>query len=366
VGGAVVLVLRSPGSAVLGRRVALVGGTLIAVGTLFAVSPAGENFRHRLYQWKQDLGGPRTGVWLDSLALFRRHPWLGTGPETFAGEFRKIESVTLSRAYPDFYHETPHDVFLDAATGQGIPGLLILAGVFWVGWTGRARPGGTPAGLEAALAAIFVCSLFASFSLVEFICLWTISGISAALRRTGAVDAGASSAGGAQIPATLLGGALIVLAVVLAIPDQADAQLQDAVDDKNPVAAAEALDRANRWSFGLPGYELWQSREMATLGRSLGNSAQAAAAWHKAIEASAAAETRGEERFSAELQSSILAITTGDLNRAELKARDASALAPNWYKPHLLLGQILQAEGRTQEGISEQQLALNLGAPRAR
>jgi hypothetical protein len=91
---------------------------------------------------------------------------LGAGPETFAVEFRKIESVAMSRAYPDFYHETPHNALIDAADAQGFPWLLILLAVFALGFAAANR------GIRAALAGIFVASLFASFTLVEAMYLW--------------------------------------------------------------------------------------------------------------------------------------------------------------------------------------------------
>ena len=95
--------------------------------------------------------------------------------------------------------------------------------------------------------------------------------------------------------------------------------------------------------------ELFLSREMATMGRALVNQPESAAAWRMASEAATVAERQSEERFSAAYQCAILAIVSGDLTQAEKSAREAISLAPNWYKPHLLLAQILQAMGRMQE-----------------
>ena len=161
-------------------RFAAAAALLAAVALTLALSPAGENFRRRLVQWRADIGGTRLGVWRDSPALIRKHSLLGTGPETFATEFRAIESPTLSRAYPDFYHETPHNAFLDAASAQGVPGALILAGVFWLGLR-RLRAPGLPRGLRAALLGILIASLFASLTLVMSMYLWTLAGLGAAI-----------------------------------------------------------------------------------------------------------------------------------------------------------------------------------------
>src|SRR5262249_11276274 len=57
--------------------------------------------------------------------LITGSPVFGRGPETFGGEFRRIESEELARAYPDYYHESPHNYFLDVAVSQGVFGLLV-------------------------------------------------------------------------------------------------------------------------------------------------------------------------------------------------------------------------------------------------
>jgi Tfp pilus assembly protein PilF len=111
----------------------------------------------------------------------------------------------------------------------------------------------------------------------------------------------------------------------------------------------------------MPGYELWASREMASLGRSLGNTEAGASCWRMASDAAALAETRSEERFSAAYQSSVLAVAAGNLKRAELKARETIRLAPNWYKGHLLLSQILQIAGQNQDAAREAQISTVLG-----
>ena len=41
--------------------------------------------------------------------------------------FPHYESNALARAYPDFAHESPHNMFLDALVAQGIAGVLLLA-----------------------------------------------------------------------------------------------------------------------------------------------------------------------------------------------------------------------------------------------
>jgi O-antigen ligase len=364
--GAVFFVFRSR-SGHLARTLAKGAIWIIPIVMLIVLSPAGSTFRHRLQQWREDLGGPRIGVWRDSATLIAEHPLFGTGPETFAVEFRKVESPELSRAYPDFYHETPHNAFIDAATGQGLPGALILAAfvalVFWR--RTELADASLQATIQAALFGMLLGSLFASWTLVTGLFLWVLAGVLAGLLAGKSLAKPASASQPIpklwRIPAGLLAAVFVVIAALLGAQDFYWSNLEDAVADKDFQEAETAYSAATAFSAGMPGYELWGSREFAILGRSLGSVPGAALAWRKAGDASALAEKQGEEKFSAAYQSSVLAVASADLPRAESKARDAIVLAPNWYKPHLLLAQILQGEGNGEGASREAQLSVNLG-----
>jgi hypothetical protein len=332
---------------------------VLAAAGLFAISPASANLGHRMLQWKTETGGPRLQMWRETPGLIARHALIGTGPETFAVEFRKIQSAELSRAYPDFYNETPHNAFIDAACAQGIPGILILTGVFTLGWF--AARGTMAAGFEAALLGIFVCSLFASLTLVASLYLWSIAGLAAASMPG---DANAKSPlrfAFPRIPAYVAAAAFLFVAAALAMQDAAWAELGRAVGGKDFMAAREAWREATTVSAGMPGYELWGSREMASLGRALGDGQDGRSCWKMAAEGAAEAEKTSEERFSAAYQSSVLAIAAGDVQQAERKARETVELAPNWYKGHLLLSQILQIEGENEGAEKEARVSAALG-----
>lgn len=108
--------------------------SLFALVSAFALTSAGQSLRVRLSQWVQDSrGGPRLMVWHDSWPLIKGHWLAGVGPEEFAGEFRKIQSIDLSRAYPDHYHEDPHNILIQVAATRGIPGLIILISLIALG-----------------------------------------------------------------------------------------------------------------------------------------------------------------------------------------------------------------------------------------
>jgi O-antigen ligase len=342
-GGALVLMwFRRPSR----KAVAVGAGGVLIVAALVAFSPMGENLRNRIAQWREDPGSVRMAVWRESPALIAKAPLLGSGPDTFAAAFRQVESAALFRAYPDFINETPHNAFVDAAASDGLPGALILAGVFVLGLGGKGSPG-----LRAAMTGMLICSLFASFSLISGMYLWGIAGISAAEESSGKTLKKATNRSTAATPFGIAAGiAFLCVAVVLGVQDAAYADLERAVDARGLLRAKLALSRATSFGLGLPGYELWGSQQMSKL-----------KAWGEARDAAALAESRGEDPSSAAYQASILQIVNGDAAQAEAKARDSIERAPNWYKPHLLRAQLLQAMGKNAEAAQEARNSMELG-----
>jgi O-antigen ligase len=350
--------LRRPAMTFRLKYAAVVFSAVVALSA-FILSPLGHNLRNRMQQWRDDPGGPRLRMWKECPALIALHPVLGEGPDTFAGEFRRVQSLQLSRAYPDFYNETPHNALLDAACAQGIPGVVILAGIFLLTWrSGRA---GHSTGLDAAMLGILISSMFASLTLVTSLYLWTIAGLAVALNPGQALPDTSPKRRVPRIACFALGAAYLAAGLVLTLQDAAWADMNSAVDARNFAAARDAYSRAISVAPGLPGYELWASREWAVLARSLSESREATEAWKFAGNAAALAEADGEERFSAAYQSSVLAIAASDITRAESEARSAIRLAPNWYKGHLLLSQILQFSGRTADADREAALSASMG-----
>lgn len=356
------------------KYVGVVAGTFLVISA-FVISPAGGNLRHRMTQWRQDSGGPRLQMWKECPALIAAHPLFGEGPDTFAGEFREIESLQLSRTYPDFYNETPHNALLDAACVQGIPGALILAAVFLLPWWARRGVSSAPNpirnGLHAAMLGILISSMFASLTLVTSLYLWTIAGLTVVMEPDISLDTGEPLAedretwGLPRLVPVAFGAVYLVLGAILALQDAAWSRMGAAVEKGDFAGARDAYSSAISAGMGLPGYELWGSREWALLGRSLATvnteSSEAKEAWKLAADASRRAENKGEERFSAAYQSSVLAVAAADLPRAESEAREAIRLAPNWYKGHLLLSQILQYMGRNEQSAHEAELSVNMG-----
>ncbi|MCU1273001.1 MAG: hypothetical protein JWO48_432, partial [Bryobacterales bacterium] len=162
--GAIVLAIRLK-PRFRARAIAAVALALAAAGG-FYFSSAGQMLRNRTRWFVEDTaGGARLLLWRDSLRMAAGRWPVGFGPETFSKQFPRYQSVELARAQPDFYQESPHNIFIDALTTQGIAGLAILLGIaalgFYAAW--RSPDRGLGAAMGAMLAAVAVSQQFTGF-----------------------------------------------------------------------------------------------------------------------------------------------------------------------------------------------------------
>ena len=160
---------------------------LAALAAVFLFQPAGRSIRARLAQMVADrTGGPRLLVWRDSLPLLWQNPVLGIGPELFEAKFRRFESLQLARAFPDHFHESPHNFFLEAAISQGIIGfalwLSLLALACWCGVVCcRRGDAETAAPLSASLIAMLVSLQFCPLTITNELYVLVLSAMLVAL-----------------------------------------------------------------------------------------------------------------------------------------------------------------------------------------
>jgi hypothetical protein len=103
---------------------AAVGLTVVwpccGAGAAFYHSSPGGQLRSRARWFAERIpGGARPKLWRDSLLMGVARPLAGYGPETFTAEFPRWESVDLAQAYPDFAHESPHNIFSTRWLGPG-------------------------------------------------------------------------------------------------------------------------------------------------------------------------------------------------------------------------------------------------------
>ena len=337
---------------------ALVGAALLG---LLALSPAGQSFRIRLTQWAQDTrGGTRLMVWRDSWPLIGHHWLTGIGPETFAGEFRGLQSLQLSRAYPDHYHEDPHNLMIGAAVSQGVAGFALLSGMIALGLVcayrcvRRTLPAG--AMLMAALVAMTISEQFAPLTIVNLLYFCLTIALAAALASPAAsypTIVGPRPV--ARVLQSLAALSIVAAAGLYVVPDALLATAQHRIARGDVRGARESYRSAVRFPF--PADSLRFSQQMASAARSL------PAPWRQealaaAREASAEAERCDEQRFSALYQSAALAVIAGDFGNAEAKLRAAADAAPWWYRAHAMLAQVLWLTGRSPEAEREAALAL--------
>jgi O-antigen ligase len=345
------------------RRVLLRAGyaflACAVAATFFLLTPAARPTRARLAQWTADrTGGPRLLVWRDSLPLIWQHPVVGIGPELFEAEFRKAESLQLARAFPDAYHESPHNFFLEAATAQGIIGLsfwlflLALAGICGL----RAyRAKDSIAGiLLAALIAMLVSLQFCPLTITNELYLLALAATLIGLLPNPAPSGAVSTPVVARYAK-----AFSVALFFAAGAYVAQASICTFVESQ---AARGNFAAAGRW-YGLarelpmPGPNLELSRQIASAAPRFALPVRREAL-AMAQQAAEAAELGSAERFNALYQSAMLALVTRDLRRAETKLRAAIDASPTWYRPRMALASVLWWEGRNPEAESEAARAL--------
>jgi O-antigen ligase len=337
------------------RRIAAWAAVAVIAGVVFYYSPSGHQMRSRARWFAEDpWGGVRGNLWRDSLGMASNRLAAGYGPEVFTGEFPQYESVELARAYPDFSHESPHNIFLDALVAQGIPGFLALLGLCALPFIAGRRTE-----LTAALAAALVSQQFTAFTIPTAVTFFTVLALVVALetpavqvlRRLPLVSVAAALAMG-----------LLFLAVRFTLADHALASTKQALDGGNLRAAAADYEKYQR--LRLPGgtADLWYSRSMLGIVLKLTNPPERLSAMVQSGAAAQRATETAEDPFNAWYNLGVVYGLQNDAAGAERSLRAAIAAHPTWFKPHWMLAQVLRLEGRRDEARREALLAGELDA----
>jgi len=346
------------------REVALGAAFVAGVAVLF-FAPAGARLRARLHWSIEDArGGARLLLWRDSVQMAEHRPVSGYGPETFATEFPRFESIELARAYPDFYHESPHNMFLDTLTSEGLVGLLTLLCLCGLGaWAAtNAWRLGHPlaAPLSAAFAGLLIAQQFAVlvfttslyFHLLIALLIVTILP-QQSLQATGTARSRWILA--LSLPASLML-ALFTTHLLAADHAQAVAEQRIAAGDVN--AAASAYRNVLGRQFHGVGDDLAYSRAMQALAVRTPIFATRLAASQQALESGIRAVTSAEDRQNAWYNLATLLANQNDAAGVERSLRNAIAWAPNWFKPHWTLAQFLELTNRHEEALAEARTAV--------
>ncbi|HYZ85985.1 MAG TPA: hypothetical protein VE621_16360, partial [Bryobacteraceae bacterium] len=105
--------------------------------------------------------------------------------------------------------------------------------------------------------------------------------------------------------------------------------------------------------------ELYYSRAMADLAVKSTGAEQQEEAWREALTAGVRAVSESEQRANAWYSLAMLFAAHGDQKSVERCLRNTIAWAPNWFKPHWTLAQLLEMDHRYEEAAREATAAVD-------
>jgi O-antigen ligase len=340
----------------ISRKIAAIAAVALLACAGFYFSPPGRQLRSRTRWFTEDPhGGARPELWRDSLRMAAQHPLAGYGPEVFTATFPHYESKELARAYPNFAHESPHNILLDALVAQGIPGFLLLCALCGTGLL-ACRKANCPA-LAAALLAGIVCQQFTVFTAPTAVIFYTTLALSVGLASEPAVPRKSPLI---AMAATAAGIVLLYFAARFLVADHALALARLGVESGDERAAALQYQRYGRWRLPGSSADLWYSRASIRLAQNTSVPLVRLQALAQSGTAALRATETSEDPFNAWYNVAALYASQNDAAGAERSLRSAIAAHPNWFKPHWTLAQVLQVEGRTEDAEREARLAADL------
>jgi O-antigen ligase len=363
-GGAVFALWR--GSRLTRRQVSAAGlAAALAIAAVAALyySPPGRQLRSRARWFAEDpWGGARLELWRDSLAMSSHRLAGGYGPEVFMAEFPHFESIALATAYPDFAHESPHNIFLDALVSQGIPGLTILIALCVYGFRRAWRLKG--AGFAAALTAGIVSQQFTAFTMPTALIFFTTLALMAAWDRPPGLSGFHARflLRPILVPcvAILMAAALLYVAARFTLADHALASAQQALDREDLGAAAAQFQNYKRYRLPGASADLWYSRATLNVALKSKDPLRRTTAMLQSEAAALSATQTSEDPFDAWYNLAVISGLHDNGARSEQCLRAAISAHPYWFKPHWSLSQVLRVEGRIEEAQREAAFAVDL------
>jgi tetratricopeptide (TPR) repeat protein len=308
-------------------------------------------------------------LWRDSLRMSAHRPLAGFGPESFGTEFPRIESIQLASKYPDFYHESAHNIFLDALTEQGAIGLIALLGMCALGaWSAiRACRSENPMGppLAAAFVGLLVTQQFIAFvfaTALYFYLLVALLVVAAWGPWNRALAQGRYASPRLLVPvgsvSIVIAALSCVYAVRLLASDHAFAEVQRSIASGDIARASEQYRAVLRFEPMAATADLSYSRAMQQAATRAPIFTTRLAARQQALDAGIRAVRRAEDRQNAWYNLAMLLAGQNDATGAEQALRNAIAWAPHWFKPHWALARLLALSGRGSEALDEGRMAI--------
>jgi O-antigen ligase len=354
--GVIGMALESPSSVRIRRKHIAAATLAVVLLTAFLVSPAGTRLRARVV-WAGDepAGGARPLIWRDSLRMAAAKPVFGFGPETFLAAFAPYQSEELSRLFPDFHHESPHNLPLDALTSMGMPGLLLvaawatMAGFAAVGARQAVSPSAVP--LIAALVASAVAAMFNAASPGPLLLSLLVIAMLVASCSPGApkVETQGSNTGVRWFlysVSTCLALSLMAFGTVYALMEF---RLERFKDNPGGTSYQSLL------AVTLPGAaeDLYASRVLQLqCGKGVSFVAYITCK-QQAMQAGARALKSADDIANAWYSLSMLSASQNDIFGTRRGIEAASQASPNWFKPHWALARLLSQTGEAKEAAAE-------------
>jgi tetratricopeptide (TPR) repeat protein len=152
----------------------------------------------------------------------------------------------------------------------------------------------------------------------------------------------------------------IVFAVALVTADASLAGVDRLIRAGKPQEAAAVYRKFEPWQPPGMRTDVWYARAMAGGSELAQDRADVVAAGRQAMIAAVRATRNAEEPQNAWLNLAFFYGRQNNFPHTEQALRAAIQAAPNWYKPHWLLAQVLRAGGRLPEASVEAALAADL------
>jgi hypothetical protein len=358
-------------------RPLLLAAAALAAFAIFYVTPPGERLRARTRWFVEDpAGGGRLMLWRGALEMGAAKPLAGWGPETFTGSFTQYQPVELSAAYPDFYHESAHNIFLDTLATQGVASMLVLMVLCYAGVRAALRSPDRrlAAAILAALTAVITGLQFSAFIVPTALCLyfWIAFAVAAGVEQplpegSAVADAVARKRGLVRTARWVLAAPAVVwvmFAGSLAVWDARLMNVERAARTGDPEAAARAWAGAkNCEPYGVSA-DLWYSRRMFAVSQNSPYVVARASALQEATRAGIEASTTSEDRHNAWYHLATLYAQAGRQGETEAALRHAISETPRWFKPRWVIARLLLLTGRREEAAQEAAAAVRLSGGR--
>jgi O-antigen ligase len=348
------------------RRAAAYVAVAATIAALLTLSPAGTSLRARLHWASEDMtGGARPLLWRDSIRMALDRPWQGFGSDVFSAEFPKYQSTELARAYPNFYHESPHNVILDQFVGTGLGGTLAFLSILVIAGLAVTRGSSDyllTATLASGLVGTFVAQQFAVFTSTTAFYFLFVAGLMVGLSAERPPQPACSRAGrfGFAGLALVVASVFFISGIRIGLADRDLAAASQCLDGGKLSAAITPLSSAAALRNTGVSADLYFARRWARES-SVARNPFARAQFAQFARNAALSSTRvPEQRSNAYYNLAVLAAGANDMPTAEASLRASIQSAPKWFKPHWSLARILFATGRSEEARNEAQRALDL------